>query len=77
MKNDMISFTLRLSEMQIIKSALENLEEAALKTFNESKFGSLEQILQRAEAYTELRQLKKMFQVLIEMKLKENDNEEI
>ena len=77
MKNDMISFTLRLSEMQIIKSALENLEEVALKTFNESNFGSLEQILQRAEAYTELRQLKKMFQVLIEMKLKENDDEEI
>ena len=77
MKNDLISFTLRLSEMQIIKSALDHLEEVALKTFNESNFGSLEQILQRAEAYTELRQLKKMFQVLIEMKLKENDDEKI
>lgn len=75
MKNDVIRFELRLSEMKIIKSALDNLEDVALKTFNESKFGSLEQIFYKVEAFKELEHLQKIFNALIKMKEKEIQDE--
>ena len=78
MKKDYsVSFTLRLSEMLIIISALNALEIQAIETFNKEKrdFYSLEQIIERTKSYKDLLQLKKIFHTIVAMKEQEKKNE--
>ena len=75
MKNDVIRFELRLSEVQIIETALTTLEEKAVETFNKDNFYDLEDVIQRSDRFKDLHQLTKTFRALILMKMKEQQNE--
>ena len=77
MKNDLINFKIRLSEVQIIETALSTLEAEAIKIFNKEDFSSMEDIFERTEKFKELHTLKKCFRALILMKMKELQNEKI
>lgn len=75
MKDDLIGFKLRLSEVQIIETALSTLEVEAIKTFNKEDFFSMEDIFERTKKFKELHTLKKCFRVIILTKMKERQNE--
>lgn len=55
--NQLIQISLHLSDLQIIRIALNHLEDEALKTFNESDFASLDQIISRADKFRDLTKL--------------------
>lgn len=55
----------RLSDLQIIEIALNHLKDDALKTFNESHFDSLDQVISRADSYRDLIKLKETIQNII------------
>ena len=63
--NKLIPIDLSLSDLQIIRIALDHLEDEALKTFNESDFGSLDQIISRADKYRDLTKLKETIKRII------------
>ena len=54
-----------LSDLQIIETALNHLEDVALETFNKSNFDSLDQIISRADSYRDLIKLKETIQNMV------------
>jgi hypothetical protein len=53
----LIPIELPLSDLQIIRIALDHLEDKALETFNKSDFDSLDEIISRADKYRNLKKL--------------------
>ena len=63
--SELIPIELHLSDLQIIRIALNHLEDEALKTFNESNFASLDQIISRADKYRDLEKLNETIKHII------------
>jgi len=61
----LIQISLPLSDLQIIKIALNHLEDVALETFNKSDFSSLKEIISRSDKYRDLVKLRETIQNII------------